>query len=465
MATGMKQYLRKWSLMINGQPFIDGRDGHQLRCVFDIEVSPATLAMANIQLFNLSKESEINQRSDIVFSAGYQDNFDALFSGTITNIFRERQGPNVITRLLCRSGIASQRGLMSSSYGPGAKLTDVLVDAARAWPLYLEIDLKQFDEKDVFPSGYTASGDVKTVLDSLSYMFGFDWKPERGSLVISRLDMERTTTAFEVNQHTGMVGMPEVNRGPQGLGVDVTTRINPSIRTSSRINVSSGFSTYNTGNMRIAETTGDVSANGEYNVFRIRYFGDSHGQAWDMRMDAIRAGTREIAPQIGSGSMVWGAKVDSSFRAKVREIAQRQNLDANWYMVVMAFETGREFLPSTKNKVSGATGLIQFMPDTARRLGTSTQALANMSAVEQLDWVEKYFQPYAGRIRNLGDMYMAVLWPAGVGKADSWVLWSSPSIQYTQNAGLDRNHDGTITRGEAVSRVNDMYKEGETHKA
>lgn len=33
------------------------------------------------------------------------------------------------------------------------------------------------------------------------------------------------------------------------------------------------------------------------------------------------------------------------------------------------------------------------MPDTARGQGTSTAALRNMSALEQLDHVERYFQP------------------------------------------------------------------------
>lgn len=467
MATGLTQYLRQWSIMINGEPFIDSREEHQFRCVFDIVVNPAnTFARADIQIYNLSKDTSIENRSDIILSAGYVDAYDAIFIGSITNVFRERRGPDIITRLLCSNGRAQDRGTISSPYGPGAKLTDVLVDVARAWPRYLEIDLSQFTDADVFPTGYTADGDVRDVLDSLASQFDFRWVEDRGSLVVTRENEQRTTTIFEVNQHTGMVGMPEVTRGPQGIGVDVTTRINPYIRTTSRINVQSEFSTYNTGNAYIAEMAGDASATGEYNVFSIHYVGDTHGHAWDMRLDAIRAGTREIAQNSLDGGLVWGARVSQEFRVKVREIGGRQNLDPNWYMAVMAFETGRTFSPAEINRAgSGATGLLQFMPSTARAMGTSTRALANMSAVEQLDYVEKYFEPYVGRINNLGDMYMAVLWPAGIGKADSWVMWTSGSIEYTQNAGLDTNHDGTITRGEAVSRVNAMYTEGMGHRA
>jgi hypothetical protein len=58
-------------------------------------------------------------------------------------------------------------------------------------------------------------------------------------------------------------------------------------------------------------------------------------------------------------------------------------------MAAMAFETGETFSPSIKNKASGATGLIQFMRSTAKGSGTTTAALAEMTAVDQLDFVEK----------------------------------------------------------------------------
>lgn len=466
MATDLRQYLRKWSMMINGEPFIDSRDGHQLRCVFGIDVFPGNAqSFADIQLYNLSKTTTIERGTDIMFSAGYEDKFDIIFGGTMTNVFRERSGADIFTRLLCRSaGTPQNRGLMKSPYGAGASVVDVLKDVARMWPLRLEIDPSQFTDKDTFPSGWTAQGDPKQVLEDLKAMFGFDAIEERGTLVVTRVDKERSTNVFEVNQFEGMVGFPEVNRGPQGLGVLVDMRINPFIRVTSRINVKSEFSTYNTGNAYVAEMSGDASANGEYNVLGIRYSGDSHGDIWNMRIDAIRAGTKEPLPIAGSG-LVWGAKVDQDFRAKVREIADRLGFDPNWIMSVIAFETGRSFLPSTRNKLSGATGLIQFIPSTARGLGTTTQALANMTAVEQLEYVYKHFQPKASQIRNMADCYMQVLCPAAVGKPDDYVLWTSGSIEYTQNRGLDTNHDGTITKGEAAERVDRMFKEGLAHKA
>jgi lysozyme family protein len=166
-----------------------------------------------------------------------------------------------------------------------------------------------------------------------------------------------------------------------------------------------------------------------------------------------------------NGKLVWGARVDQAFRVKVREIADRLSTDPNWLMAVMGFETGYTFSPAARNPGSTATGLIQFIESTARGLGTSTAQLARMTAVRQLDYVEDYYRPYNGRIRNLGDAYLAVLWPVAVGRPDSYVMWERDSgpyqREYAANSGLDVNHDGVITRGEAVASVNTSYMRGQ----
>lgn len=469
MASGLTQYLRKWSMMIDGEPFIDSRDGHQFRVVFDIEVSPQNSFMkAEIQLYNLNKSTAIDQRSDMIFSAGYVDNIDMLFIGTITNVMKSRRGPDVITHLFCRGGTPKTRGLMNGAYGANAHVLDALKDAAKSWPLVLSVDESQFDDKDVLPSGWTANADIPMTLDALAGMFNFTWKEERGALVITRINKERTSPIFEVNQHTGMVGMPELIGIGEGIGVEVACRINPAITTSDRINVQSEYTTYQTGNLHIGEMAGDASASGEYNVFSIRYLGDSHGDVWDMRMLGFRAGSEAPSPIATGGGLVWGSRVSQEFRVKVREIANNLNLDPNWLMAVMAFETGEAFKPYTRNPYSGATGLIGFTGTTARDLGTSTAELARMSEIEQLDWVEKYYRRYKHRIKNIGDAYMAVFLPEiGLGRPDNFVLIdrdTQPNT-YHQNRGLDKNQDGKITRGEAVERVNRAYQVGQAHMA
>jgi hypothetical protein len=172
-----------------------------------------------------------------------------------------------------------------------------------------------------------------------------------------------------------------------------------------------------------------------------------------------------IARELGlvDSKLAWGAKVSPAFRAEVRSIAAELGCDPSDLMTCMAWESGRTFSASVRNMAgSGATGLIQFMPATARGLGTTTDRLAALTAEEQLDYVADYFRPFRGRLNNLGDLYMAILWPAGVGKPDSFVLWDRATrpTTYRQNMGLDVNRDGAITRGECMVKLNAMKAEG-----
>ena len=121
-------------------------------------------------------------------------------------------------------------------------------------------------------------------------------------------------------------------------------------------------------------------------------------------------------------------------------------------MASMAFETGETFSPSIENAAgSGAVGLIQFMPSTAKSLGSSSEELKQMSAVQQLTFVEKYFAPFKNRLKGLDDVYMAIFMPSAVGKSNDTVLIDKDTgpTAYRQNKGLDTNSDGKITKGEA----------------
>lgn len=147
-------------------------------------------------------------------------------------------------------------------------------------------------------------------------------------------------------------------------------------------------------------------------------------------------------------------KTSSAFREKVISIAAEIQTDPNFLMAIMSFESAATFSPSIRNAAgSGAVGLIQFMPKTAISLGTSTDALAKMTAEEQLDFVRKYFLPFKGRLKTIEDAYMAVLFPVAIGKGSAHVLFKKGTKVYKQNAGLDVNGDGEITVGEAALKV------------
>jgi hypothetical protein len=464
---------RMWSLDIDGDVFIAGTDKQSFRVEFDVTVSPGNaISFADVRISNLAKGSSIRQGASIRLSAGYKDNHDVIFTGSVTNALKERNGADIITRLLCRSGLAgSDRLQCTASYGRGATVVDVIRDLAAAWPRQLDIDETQFTDAPRMTSGYAVNGDIPTVLNELGYSYNFKWTQHNGRLIVTKSTDPRATDITEVNQFTGMVGMPEVTLGQNGLGVFVVVALNPQLGVNGRINVTSDYSTFNTGNLYISENSGDATANGEYNIQALRHRGDSHGSQWVTELEGLRPGIKpDASPSLtpsapGDGTLVWGANVSQPFRVKTREVAGRLGFDPDWLMAVMAFETGESFSPSEKNRAGGsATGLIQFTSSTARDLGTTTLELSRMTAVNQLDYVEKYYSKYKKAINNLGDCYMKVLYPIAVGKPDSYVMWIKDDPVtgkfYNANANLDTNKNDQITRGEAVSRVDKALKKG-----
>lgn len=145
--------------------------------------------------------------------------------------------------------------------------------------------------------------------------------------------------------------------------------------------------------------------------------------------------------------------VTQAFIAKVEAMAERLGTQPEYLLAVMSFESG--FSPGIRNQAgSGATGLIQFMPGTASELGTSTDALARMSAVDQLDYVERYFNNRSdpGDLNTLEGVYTTVLYGSPRPDPGS-TLFSQGTAAYRMNAPLDVNGDGRITAGEATSFV------------
>lgn len=139
------------------------------------------------------------------------------------------------------------------------------------------------------------------------------------------------------------------------------------------------------------------------------------------------------------------------------------NLDLNSVLAVMYFETGKTFSPSKTNQI-GSVGLIQFTRDyagvqfkTINGVRYYLSVLKAMTFEQQLHVVYEYFKPYAFKINNYLDHYLAVFFPAALGKDDNFVLQTkslSASLIATQNPIFNADHNSNITRKE----VTDFFK-------
>lgn len=154
--------------------------------------------------------------------------------------------------------------------------------------------------------------------------------------------------------------------------------------------------------------------------------------------------------------LIYEQYVPASYRApfvaKVRQISSLLGINPNWLMAIMYWESARTFSPSITNSI-GATGLIQFMESTAKELGTTTAALRQMSAVEQLDYVYKYILMWNKRLGiskpdSYVDLYLMIFFPSAVNKGPNYLIQSSKlpaSLIAAQNPAFDKfPKDGKI---------------------
>lgn len=153
--------------------------------------------------------------------------------------------------------------------------------------------------------------------------------------------------------------------------------------------------------------------------------------------------------------LIYQNKVPAAYREpfieKVISISKSLGINPNWLMQIMYWESARTFSPSVQNPNTLATGLIQFMPDTAEWLGTTIYDLKNMTALRQLDFVEEYYRRYRSRLNSYIDLYLTTFYPAAVGKPRDYVLGGTYAMQYkiaAANPSFDNNGDYKITKGE-----------------
>ena len=159
---------------------------------------------------------------------------------------------------------------------------------------------------------------------------------------------------------------------------------------------------------------------------------------------------------------------DKTFLTAIRQLAAKRGINEAQLLGLIASESS--FDPTAVNKDTGATGLIQFMPEVAEALGTSQEEILKMSRAEQVALMDQYFEmnnlpnnPTAGQLKT------NVLMPSYTNQDDSFELMTRHN-QFTDgeagnpntfkvNQGLDYNKDGFVTVGEAGQSITNKMDE------
>ena len=155
-----------------------------------------------------------------------------------------------------------------------------------------------------------------------------------------------------------------------------------------------------------------------------------------------------------------------AFKRKLVRIADRLGLDPSAIAAVMMFESAGTMRADIQNSIK-ATGLIQFIPPTARLYGTTVDELKKMTPEEQLDYVEIHFSKQARRIKSVGDHYLAVILPSLIGLDPSYEVARKgstepvvPGSSITKGVMYDQNPfstKGYYTVGDITAPVVGIY--------
>lgn len=139
-------------------------------------------------------------------------------------------------------------------------------------------------------------------------------------------------------------------------------------------------------------------------------------------------------------SIVSAYDVSEDLANAIVSTADAVKADPGYLADLINYETAGTFSPSIQNPNSSATGLIQFLSSTAKGLGTTTAELADMTAVDQMQYVQAYLegvQRTYGPLSAESDLYMAVFYPKAIGQ------------------GMDYSFGSAVTAVNASNKVSD----------
>lgn len=283
---------RVYQIEVNDKVIIaENSSGVQARVQFDITVDAiGNITLCDLNLSNLAEStiSTVFKRGAVLaIRAGYEDNIDYIFRGIIRQVFRGRDGATTYTNILARGG-ELEKNTINKALGKNAKLSEILQSLADALGYKLNITKSEF--ADVYPTGYSMTGDPYKYLRDLAKSWSFDWSIENDTLVIFKVENGRKAPKKTINMLNGLEGIPEVTE----VGVNFSVRMDPSIKIGSKIELDTKYKSFNFSGVYYNNELQDVAGSGLYTVMKITYSGDNYGQAWTTRCVGHRADFVEV---------------------------------------------------------------------------------------------------------------------------------------------------------------------------
>lgn len=171
-------------------------------------------------------------------------------------------------------------------------------------------------------------------------------------------------------------------------------------------------------------------------------------------------GGSRVSSRVPSSASRSSKNLSADFVNKTKLVAFNLNCNYDDLLALMNSESGLN--PKAQHGSSGAVGLIQFTGVAIQQMNKSyglnltKDKIKNMSAIEQLDLVEKYLKmskkmALSDNARlSAADLYSLTFLP---GRASRDTLTQKGEGYYASNSGLDLDRDGKITKSDLARRI------------
>lgn len=242
--------LQEWKGMSNVNAIKLVCNGNRDTLRIDTSISKSIRSLKNtatVTIYNLSEETRNalkNKSVSIKIYAGLEgQEKEMVFGGGILAATSYRQGPNIITKLSCRTGIGpAVKAVVSTTYTHGVPVKDIVrelaskLDGVTVDPTNINV------EGTIGYAGWSYAGYVSAALDKLAYQFGFSWTDQDGKFVAIQ-DGKSTNSKLLLDSEHGLRKVSPRLTGPLEVqeGVDIQATYCPGANPGSQVSLRSEF--------------------------------------------------------------------------------------------------------------------------------------------------------------------------------------------------------------------------------
>lgn len=266
-------------------------DISQMRFRFRINASDVeTPNTAEIRVYNLSKGSKqlaISEYSSVVLNAGYGQNPQQIFKGTIKQ-FRSGKESNVddfLDILAADGDLPYNFGIINKSLGAGSTPDQQFKALADAAQLPVDGRVAGFlGTGGILPRGKVMFGLAREYFRDIAKTNQARWSIQNGVATLVPLDSYLPGTIVKINSMTGMVGVPEATE----QGISVQMLLNSQLQVGCLLQINNADITQTTIKQQSFPSFTDLNLvagvskddDGLYRVIVIEHSGDTRDNEW-----------------------------------------------------------------------------------------------------------------------------------------------------------------------------------------